>query len=146
MATTRMTNEGKRNQSRLEFDNTYFAVDDDIESLISSNYGLSGEKLAKYQIYLNSKSQLLEKLSQTLFLHLKMANGLYPTCKEQLEERQMHQKLASGACYGIATLYERIFNHVGIPRDKHVDKIKHIQKEINSIKAWKESDKKRFKF
>lgn len=141
-----MTNEGNRNQSRLEFDNTYFAIDDDIETLISTNFGLSGDKLVKHQLYLSRKYPLLEKLSQTLFLHLKMANGLFQTCKEQLEERQMHQKLASGACYGIATLYERIFKHIGVPRDKHLDDIKHIQKELNSIKAWRESDKKRFKF
>jgi len=141
-----VTNEGKRNQSRVEFDNTYFAVDDDIENLITTNFGLKGEKLEKHRDYLKRKTPLLERLSQTLFIHLKMANGLYPTSKEQLDERLMHQKYAAGACYGIATLYERIFHHIGVSADKHTDEIKHIQKEINSIKAWRESDKKRFKF
>ena len=79
-------------------------------------------------------------------MHLKLANGLYPTCKAQLEERQMHQKYAVGICYGIVTIYERIFRHIGISRDKHIDEIKHVQKEINAIKAWRESDRRRFKF
>lgn len=141
-----MTNEGKRNLSRVEFDNTYFAIDDDIERLISTNFGLSEEELEKYRSYLNKKSETLERLSQSLFLHLKFANGLYPTCKAELEERRMHQKYAAGACYGIVTLYEHIFHHVGISADKHTDEIKRVQKELNSIKAWRESDNKRFRF
>lgn len=141
-----MTNEGKRNLSRVEFDNTYFAIDDDIERLISTNFGLDSEKANRYRGYLDRKAPLLERLVQTLYIHLKMANGLYPTNKEQLEERQMHQKYAAGACYGIVTLYERIFHYIGVSRDKHIDEIKHVQKELNSIKAWRESDRKRFKF
>lgn len=141
-----MTNEGKRSQSRVEFDNTYFAIDDDIERLISNNFGLKGDELERFKSYISRKSILLERMSQTLYVHLKMANGLYPTNKEQLAERQMHQKYAAGVCYGIVTLYERMFHHIGINRDKHIDEIKHVQKEINSIKAWRESDKKRFKF
>ena len=141
-----MTNEGKRNLSRVEFDNTYFAIDDDIERLISTNFGLSGEELERNRAYLNRKIPLLERLSQELFVHLKLANGLFPTNREQLDERQMHQKYASGACYGIVTLYERIFHHLRINIDKHTEEIKHVQKEINSIRAWRESDKKRFKF
>ena len=141
-----MTNEGKRNLSRIEFDNTYFAIDDDIERLISTNFGLSGENLDRYGNYLRRKAPLLEKLSQSLYLHLKFANGLYPTCKAELEERRMHQKYAAGACYGIATIYERIFHHIGIDAEKHVEEAKHIRKELNSIKAWRESDAKRFRF
>ena len=141
-----MTNEGKRNQSRDEFDNTYFAIDDDIERLISNNFGLHTEEQQRYRGYLERKGVALERLSQNLFIHLKMANGLYPTSKEQLEERQMHQKYAAGICYGIVTLYERIFHHIGVNRDKYAEEIKHVQKEINSIKAWRDSDKKRFKF
>ena len=141
-----MTNEGKRNQSKVEFDNTYFTIDDDIERLITNNFGLKGETLVQYRSYLDWKIPVLERLSQELFVHLKLANGLYPTSQAQLEERQMHQKYASGICYGIASLYERIFQHIGVERDKYIEEIKHVQKEINSIKAWRESDKKRFKF
>ena len=141
-----MTNEGKRNQSRVEFDNTYFAIDDDIQTLIFHKFYLDEEELRKHGDYLERKMPLLEELSQALFLHLKFANGLYPTCKRELEERRMHQKYAAGACYGIVSLYERIFHHVGISVDKHTEEIKHIRKELNSIKAWRESDSKRFKF
>ena len=69
---TLMTNEGQRNQSRKEFDNTYFAIDDDIENLISNNFGLKAEKLDMHKAYLNRKTPLLERMSQTLFLHLKI--------------------------------------------------------------------------
>lgn len=141
-----MTNEGRRNVSRDEFDNTYFTIDDDIERLISNNFGLHGGELERNQKYLERKAKTLGALADMLFIHLKMANGLYPTSARQLDERQMHQKYAAGACYGILTLYERIFHHLGINRDKHTDEIKHVQKEINSIKAWRESDRKRFKF
>ena len=141
-----MTNEGERNKSRSEFDNTYFSIDDDIENLIDINFGLKENELAKHARYLKEKGSSLEQLSQILILHLKIANGLFPNDKEQLSERQTHQKIAAGACYGIATLYERIFHHIGISRDKHVNEIKHIKKELNSIKAWRESDRKRFKF
>lgn len=141
-----MTNEGKRNASKVEFDNTYFVIDDDIENLISTNFGLKGEKYETHKDYINRKKMLLERMSQNLFIHLKVANGLYPTCKAHLEERQAHQKCASGLCYAIATMYERIFRHIGVPRDKYTEEIQHIQKEINSIKSWRDSDRKRFKF
>lgn len=137
---------GQRRTSRVEFDNTYFAIDEDIERLIETNFGLKGEQLERYKGYIERKSVLLEQLSQSLFLHLKIANGLYPQCVAHLDERRAHQKEASGICYGIAALYERIFHHIGISRDKHVQELEHIQKEINSIKAWRDSDTKRFKF
>ena len=141
-----MTNEGNRNRSRIEFDNTYFAIDDDIERLISTNFGLSGEELERNRGYLKRKTDALGEFSQALYMHLKCANGLYPSCKAELEERRMHQKYASGACYGILSLYERIFHHLNISEEKHVEEVKHVRKELNSIKAWKESDSKRFKF
>ena len=72
-----MTNEGERNKSRSEFDNTYFYIDDDIENLIDTNFGLKENELAKYARYLKEKGSSLEKLSQILFLHLKIANGIY---------------------------------------------------------------------
>ena len=112
-------------------------------SLISNNFWLKGDALEKHKGYLKRKAPLLERLSHSLFLHLKLANGIFPTNQEQLAERQMHQKYAAGACYGIASLYEQIFRHIGIERDKHTDELKHVQKEINSIKAWRDSDKKR---
>lgn len=141
-----MTTEGERNVSRVEFDNTYFAIDDDIEQLVSTNFGLRDEKLEEFKEYIEDKGELLKKLSQSLFVHLKFANGLFPNCQRELEERRMHQKYASGACYGIATLYERIFHHIGVSQEKHVNEVKHIKKELNSIKSWRESDSKRFKF
>lgn len=141
-----MVNEGKRNISRVEFDNTYFVIEDDFENLLETNFGLKGEELERYRNYINRKSVLIERLLQNLFMHLKMANGLYPSCREQLVERQTHQKYASGFCYSIATMYERIFRHIGIAREKHTDELRHIQKEINSIKAWRDSDRKRFRF
>lgn len=141
-----MTNEGKRNQSKIEFDNAYFAIDNDVERLISNNFGLHGKKLEKHADYLKRKAPLLETLSQQLFIHLKFANGLYPSCQAELEERRMHQKYAAGACYGIAALYEQIFNHTGASAEKHKEELRHVEKELHSIKAWRDSDNKRFKF
>lgn len=46
-----MTNEGERNKSRSEFDNTYFSIDDDIENLIDTNFGLKENELAKHARY-----------------------------------------------------------------------------------------------
>ena len=140
-----MTHEGKRNKSRVEFDNTYNAIDEDIERLISNNFGLSEAELENNRRYLNRKSTQLETLSQNLFLHLKMANAIFPNNKAQLSERQMHQRYASGCCYGILSTYEQIFRHLSISQEKHVEEIKHLHKELNSIKARRDSDKQRFK-
>lgn len=141
-----MMNEGNRNRSRVEFDNAYFAIDDDIERLISTNFGVSGEELERNRGYLKRKADALSELSQALYMHLKIANGIYPSSRTELEERRTHQKYAAGACYGIVTLYERIFHHLNISREKHIEEIKHVKKELNSIKSWKESDNKRFKY
>ena len=141
-----MTNEGKRNPSRIEFDHSGMVIEEDIDRLISTNFGLKGEKLEQHRKYLDREIPLLEELGRTLFLHLKLAYGMYPTCMTELEERRMHQKYAAGACYGIATLYERIFHYTGISADKHIEEIEHIRTELKAIKAWRENDRKRFRF
>jgi len=90
-----VTNEGKRNQSRVEFDNTYFAVDDDIENLITTNFGLKGEKLEKHKDYLKRKTPLLERLSQTLFIHLKVEALSNQVSYMKMEENKVIKDLGT---------------------------------------------------
>ena len=62
-----MTNEGKRNVSRVEFDNTYFAIEDDIENLIATNFGLKGEKFRKTQELHYKKNNITGETSAKSF-------------------------------------------------------------------------------
>ena len=132
----------KRSESKIEFENTYFKLADSVDNLVEHNFYASTELISRNETFLKIRCESLEKLTDDLLFHIKIANSIYPTCITEWEERRTTIGKAIGICYAILTHYQRIMNRLKIPDNKYVDDILIVGKMINSLKAWRKSDKK----
>ena len=133
---------GKRNESKIEFENTYFKLANSVDNLVEHNFYASTELIARNDTFLKIRCESLEKLTDDLLYHIKIANSIYPTCIGEWEERRVMMGKAIGICYAILTHYQRIMMRLQIPDNKYVDDIQIVGKMINSLKAWRKSDNK----
>lgn len=93
-------------------------------------------------VFLNTRAQTLEKLTDDLLYYIKIANSIYPICITEWEERRTFIGKAIGVCYALLTNYQRIMMRLKVPDNKYVVDIQNIIKMINSLKAWRKSDNK----
>ncbi len=136
---------GERNQSKIEFDATYFKVYDDACDLVDRHFGATEKQITEKADFIKSQGEALMGYTDRLLYFIRLANSLYPTCKREYEERRLNMDLAIGVCYAIVTKYQCVFHRLRINEEKYVYVLKNIQHEINCIKAWRKSDNKRFK-
>ena len=134
----------RRKQSKIEFENIYFKVADDIDNFLENSFGAKKEVLMENRRFVESKTFSLEKLSDILIYHIKIANSIYPQCLEELHARRVAMDNAIGTCYTILNLYQRILHKLKIPDDKHTGEIQNVALLINTLKSWRKSDN-RFK-
>ena len=131
-----------RSESKIEFENTYFKLADSVDNLVEHNFYASTELITRNETFLKIRCESLEKLTDDLLFHIKIANSIYPTCITEWEERRTTIGKAIGICYAILTHYQRIMNRLKISDNKYVDDILIVGKMINSLKAWRKSDNK----
>lgn len=76
-----------------------------------------------------------------------LANSIYPTeeFKSELEERQLHQSLAIGHCYDLVQELQYAIETLPVDINKYTYFGNEIQTQINLIRGWKKSDRKRFR-
>ena len=132
----------KRKQSKIEFENIYFKLADNIDNLVEHDFYASKALADKNRVFLEIRCRTLEELTDTLLYHIKIANSIYPTCMTEWEERRTSIGKAIGTCYTILTHYQRIMVRLKIADNKYVDDITNIMRMINSLKAWRKSDNK----
>lgn len=67
-----MVNDGDKNKSKSQFDETYQQVHDDVVNLVDINFGAKGEMLDKNRayIYAASKSIILDILSIGTYIRI----------------------------------------------------------------------------
>lgn len=135
----------KRNISPNEFDHKLYQVVNDVEDLIKYNFRTSQDIADKNRDFVTSISEALRRNVWELIRHIKVANALYPTYSFELEMRRLEQTKALGCCYSILTLYEIAFNRLHTRSDAGVLEVNNLNRQINSIKAWRTSDNKRFR-
>ncbi len=70
------------------------------------------------------------------------ANSIYPTCKEELIERRLHQDRAIGQCYRLTQELQYAMETLPVDVNKYLRFAELIQTEINLIKGWRQSDNK----
>jgi len=56
------------------------------------------------------------------------------------EERRVSMGKAIGCCFAILTNLQRIMTRLRVPDTKYVVYIKTVDRMINSLKAWRQSD------
>ena len=132
----------KRGQSKVEFEAIYFQLADSIDNLVEHDFYAEGLLAEKNRTFLNTRASTLERMTDTLLYHIKVANSIYPTCMTEWEERRVSIGKAIGTCYAILTNYQRIMMRLRIADVKYAQDVKNIMRMINSLKAWKKSDNK----
>lgn len=130
----------KRNQSKVEFEQIYFQLADGIDTLVEHQFFAEGLLADKNRMFLTARSETLERLTDEILYHIKIANSIYPTCMAEWEERRLSIGKAVGACYAILTNLQRIMVRLRIHDNKYTLDVKNIIRMINSLKAWRKSD------
>ena len=135
----------ERKTSKEEFDSLHYRIHDNAVDMIANNFHAKHEIADSNQSYIHSASKMLMSLVWDLVYHIKIANSLFPTTTAELTERRIEQDKAIGICFDILTLYELVMHKLKVKEDMGVTEIKNVKHQINSIKAWRTSDNKRFK-
>ena len=74
--------------------------------------------------------------------HVFVANSIYPTCREELVERRIHQDEAIGQCYRLTQELQDAIETLPVDVNTYTQFGQAIQTEINLIKGWRKSDNK----
>ena len=139
-----MVNDGDKNKSKVQFDETYQKIHDDAMFLIKVNFGASKEKAEENKGYLGLAAKTIIKDILDIGTYIRIANSIFPTSQLEAKERRTYQQKAIGLCFDILTKYKNIMKMFEVRDDKYVEEIKHLVHEINCLKRWKKSDDKRF--
>ena len=74
--------------------------------------------------------------------HVYVANSIYPSKPEELTERRLHQDLAIGQCFRLVQELQYAIETLPVNVNVYLRFEEQIQKEINLIKGWRQSDNK----
>ena len=132
----------KRGQSKVEFEQIYFQLADNIDNLVEHNFYAGNVLTEKNKVFIAQRGESLERLTDDLVYYIKIANSIYPTCMTEWEERRTTIGKAIGVCYAILTHYQRVMIRLRVPDTKYAVDIRNIMRMINSLKAWRKSDNK----
>lgn len=135
---------GKRNESKVEFDNTYCQLYKDAVRLINCQFGASEKVRENYALYIQEMSRKILDLVAEIGKHIRIANSIYPQTRMEYETRRTEQGIAIGLCFDLLTQYQLIMYTLGAKDNKYVNEVKILIKEINCLKKWRTSDN-RFK-
>ena len=79
----------KRTKSKVEFEMIYFQLADGIDNLVEHDFFAEGVLAIKNRKFLDIRCETLERLTDELLYHIKIANSIYPTCRTEWEERRL---------------------------------------------------------
>jgi len=131
---------GKRSKSRDEFEMIFFQLVDAVDNLVEHQFFAEGLLAEKNKVFMEIRCRTLEDLTDKLLYHIKIANSIYPKCMAEWEERRVSMGKAIGCCFAILTNLQRIMTRLRVPDTKYVVYIKTVDRMINSLKAWRQSD------
>lgn len=131
---------GKRSKSRDEFEMIFFQLVDAVDNLVEHQFFAEGLLAEKNKVFMEIRCRTLEDLTDKLIYHIKIANSIYPKCMAEWEERRVSMGKAIGCCYAILTNLQRITVRLRVPDTKYVVYIKTVDRMINSLRAWRQSD------
>lgn len=132
----------KRGQSKIEFEQIYFQLADNIDNLVEHNFYVGNVLAEKNKVFIEARGAALEHLTDDLVFYIKIANSIYPTCMSEWEERRVAMGKAIGVCYAILTHYQRVMTRLRVSDEKYAEDVRNIARMINSLKAWRKSDNK----
>ena len=131
---------GKRNESKVEFDNLYINIYRDAVRLINNQFGASERAREIYATYIREMSYKILDLVVDIGMHIRIANSIYPKTRLEYETRRTEQGIAIGMCYNLLTQYQLVMYTLGAKDDKFRNESDLVIKEINCLKKWRTSD------
>lgn len=84
----------------------------------------------------------LSAVSTNITEEVYVANSIYPTYREELIERRVHQDRAVGQCYRLTQELQYAIETLPVDVNKYLRFAEMIQTEINLLKGWRKSDNK----
>ena len=90
---------------------------------------------------MQERSTIIECL-HAINAHVYVANSIYPSKPEELTERRLHQDLAIGQCFRLVQELQYAIETLPVNVNVYLRFEEQIQKEINLIKGWRQSDNK----
>lgn len=138
--------EGKRKESKIEFERAYDRIYDDCFELIKINFGGEKELVEMYSEQIKQISDKLMQAVSDIGMYIKIANSIFPEDIDELKERRICQKKATGLCFFLLNQYESLMHRLRVKDNKFLNETRNLRHEINCLKKWRKSDKDRFKF
>lgn len=137
----------RQKESRVEFDNTYFRIHDDAMLIIKNSFGAKDGVKQEYRNYIEVISKKVFNIIFDIGTNIRIANSIYPTeptAREEYAVRRAHQEKAIGLCFDLLTKYQLAMKVLKVPDDKYTVETKNLIHEINCLKKWRSSDRKRY--
>ena len=92
--------------------------------------------------YISQERVAIIECLHSLNEHIYTANSIYPTCREELTERRLHQDIAIGQCYRLIQELQYSIETLPVDVNVYLRFAEDIEKEISLIKGWRKSDNK----
>lgn len=92
--------------------------------------------------FIKDQRQIIVNCLRDITMHVYIANSIYPTCREELVQRRLHQDEAVGQCYRLVQELQYAIETLPVDVDAYLRFADNIQTEINLIKGWRKSDNK----
>lgn len=92
--------------------------------------------------FIKDQRQAIVDCLRDITKHVYIANSIYPTCREELAQRRLHQDEAVGQCYRLTQELQYAIETLPVDVNVYLRFADAIQTEINLIKGWRKSDNK----
>ena len=114
---------------------------EDLDEKQKAHYDRLRQKYDAYDNwFLNEmKTEILGNL-RDITREIFMANSVYPTCREELIERRIHQDRAIGYCAQLEQNLFAVIMELPVDHNRYTRIAKDIEYEIHLIKQWRKSD------
>lgn len=113
---------------------------------IFTKYGksLNKEFQSEYpQWFIDHERDIVVRLLQDMMTGIIKANAVYIETEKEYEIRRGYQSQAIAACYALYTELDYIVSAIGTDLNKFIHILEAIDKEIDLLKGWRQSDNKK---
>ena len=92
--------------------------------------------------FIEDERKVITNCLRAITREVYMANSIYPTVREELVDRRLHQDRAIGLCYTLVQELQYAIETLPVDVDQYLRFGEAIQTVINLIKGWRKSNNK----
>ena len=132
-----------------DFTRRYKFCEEDASTMISllDRYGIGNRLTETFpEWWVNERRLSVDRIISKMIQEIRMANSIYPTCKEEYYERRLHQDRAIGYVDALVEEIQFIADVLshgsGVEIGKFAPWIELCEQEYSLLKGWRKSDNK----